>query len=410
MNIHVEKQQADEKREAILLTATRLFNRFGIAGTSLQQVATDQGITQDELLEFFADKGQLVFHCYKRGIDIYDNQLQISIESGIDALETIRRIVRDRLRPSYPRMIVFSDLEAMSSNDKKIIMQGRYENLRIIEKIIKKGIKEGSISSNNSLITSTAILSVLDWLPVWYTESDYYTRQEAVLIIDDLVTHGMYRRDRLTPPTPPLPNAAKVIGELAAQEEKDKERNTVLRIAAISFNEKGVSGTSMEQIAHDAGVSKHVIHKYASDLKGLLFLSTRRCLMNEVTIGNRFVDLYSRGLHDRDFQSMRGVYMTDDSAIGPKTTYNNIGFLDPKTRKNLLSDIVVTIRDEQASYQERIDRGIFRKIDTYFAQRLQSSLRNCYPLWKETLRDFRPESVADNHAEFILFGLKPRSI
>lgn len=75
---------ADAKREAILLTASRLFNRKGIDTTSLDEIATELGATKGTLYHYVGDKPAIVLACYTRSFEInrYIRQRSLEVASG----------------------------------------------------------------------------------------------------------------------------------------------------------------------------------------------------------------------------------------------------------------------------------------------------------------------------------------
>lgn len=58
--------QAAAKREALLATASRLFNRKGVDATSLDEIAAHVGVTKRVLYHHVGDKEALVLACYRR--------------------------------------------------------------------------------------------------------------------------------------------------------------------------------------------------------------------------------------------------------------------------------------------------------------------------------------------------------
>ncbi|MGG2329518.1 hypothetical protein ACE40V_24505, partial [Salmonella enterica] len=66
----------------------------------------------------------------------------------------------------------------------------------------ERGVADGSVACDEPLLTAVALISILDWVPFWLSERDYYTRQQAIDAIDDIITHGVYRREIAVPEMP----------------------------------------------------------------------------------------------------------------------------------------------------------------------------------------------------------------
>lgn len=69
------------KREAILLTASRLFNAKGIETTSLDEIAAAMGTNKRALYRYVGDKQEIVTACYERAF-----RIAFFISDQIDAL------------------------------------------------------------------------------------------------------------------------------------------------------------------------------------------------------------------------------------------------------------------------------------------------------------------------------------
>jgi len=81
----------DEDRvEEIARTASSLFNRRGIEGVSLDDVAAAMDATKGLVYHHFPSKTALVRHCFERGFDLYDRIMSLA-EAAPDALEHARR-------------------------------------------------------------------------------------------------------------------------------------------------------------------------------------------------------------------------------------------------------------------------------------------------------------------------------
>jgi AcrR family transcriptional regulator len=78
---------ADAKIEQVLMTASRLFNRRGIDGTSIDDVMAELGATKGALYHYFENKTDLVVRCHKRGFVLYERFADAAEEFGRCGLE-----------------------------------------------------------------------------------------------------------------------------------------------------------------------------------------------------------------------------------------------------------------------------------------------------------------------------------
>lgn len=80
----------DDRIEEVARAASRLFNRRGVEGVSLDDVAAEVGATKGLFYHHFKSKTALVRHCFERGFEIYDCLMSVAAE-GADSVEQSRR-------------------------------------------------------------------------------------------------------------------------------------------------------------------------------------------------------------------------------------------------------------------------------------------------------------------------------
>ncbi|HVV41091.1 MAG TPA: TetR/AcrR family transcriptional regulator [Nitrobacter sp.] len=395
------------RSEEILVAASKLFARHSYANVTMEQVAAAVQAVPGALYHHFHDKEELIFQCYLRGLAIYRLEIEQAAERGIDGLETIRRFVRGRLRPEAQRMILFTDIDALAPTYSNQVHERRWQNAELLARILDQGVADGSIACDEPLLTAVALISILDWVPFWFSERDYYTRQQAIDAIDDIITHGLYARGTAIPDLPDPPSLVPFIEARARLNKRAAKLDRMLSIASDSFNRRGASGTSLESIASDAGMTRAGIYYHFSEKESLLLACLRRGLDNEVRIRDHLRS-QNLGAFDHVVQCLRLLLMLHDTPCGPKTTYHNINYLNNVDRKAYVYSVLETIRHDQADYQRWIDDGSLRRVDTYFAQRVFTGIGHWYPIWFKDKRAWLPLQIANHFASFFLSGIKPR--
>jgi AcrR family transcriptional regulator len=403
------------RREAVLASATRLFNRHSFAAVTLEAIAGEMGVTPSALYNHFSSKEALVFECFSRGLRIYRDEIGRAREPGLEGLEIARRFIRGRLRPGEPRMITFSDLDALPRNHREIVHDARAGNIAMLRGIIDQGVTDGSIAPCDPFLTSLAIFSVLDWMPFWYSEHSYYTRQEAAETLDDMLTHGVLRRDVPEMEPPPRRDLSSLLDSLGDGNRRAVKRDRLLRIATESFNLRGVVGSSLEHIAADAGVSRGAYYYHARDKNTLLYLCLERAYLTETRLLELLLEHAPRSgdqirdASDFEFELLRGVAALHVSQHGPKISFHNVPFLSASQRDSLLALDRVLVGRNRGRYDQAIAGGAFRTLDTLFIQEVGAGLRNLIPSWSRLTADWDLLTVADGLTRLFLFGLKPRT-
>lgn len=74
----IGRSRPGDRVEEIARTASMLFNRRGIEGVSLDDVAAEMGATKGLVYHHFDSKAALVHHCLDRGFSIYDQIMDVA--------------------------------------------------------------------------------------------------------------------------------------------------------------------------------------------------------------------------------------------------------------------------------------------------------------------------------------------
>ncbi|MBA1236886.1 HTH-type transcriptional regulator RutR [Pseudomonas kunmingensis] len=89
----------ESKRTSILQAALELFSRFGLHGTSLDQVATQADVSKTNLLYYFGNKEELYINVLRQLLEVWLQPLQaFSVEQ--DPVEAISEYLRVKLELS----------------------------------------------------------------------------------------------------------------------------------------------------------------------------------------------------------------------------------------------------------------------------------------------------------------------
>ncbi len=89
------KEEAEQTRQKILESARRMFFKNGVAKTSLENVATEAGVTRGAIYWHFKDKTELFFALQKDICDPVDEAMQKIFDSSAkNPLDTIARAIQ----------------------------------------------------------------------------------------------------------------------------------------------------------------------------------------------------------------------------------------------------------------------------------------------------------------------------
>lgn len=176
------EQSSAIKIERVLATASRLFNRHGVEGTSIDQIAAELGVTKGVLYHYLKDKADLITQCYGRSFDLYDRFVDAARNHSGDGLEAalinahlnIQAQV-GALSPLMPQP-GFGALPAPVR--RKLHKRAAAQNQTLAE-LLKEGAGEGAARPSSTGLVTHICAGAIGWLPKWLPENT--TRAPAEL-------------------------------------------------------------------------------------------------------------------------------------------------------------------------------------------------------------------------------------
>jgi len=142
------EEQHRQKQDAFCRAATRIFNRKGFNGTSLDEIAEQLNVSKGAFYYHIKNKEDLLYACYERSIAItarIHKRAQRSSGSGLEKIdETARRIFHVQNSDEGP-LIRYNTITALPTPRRLEILGATDDaNLRF-EEFIRQGIADGSV-------------------------------------------------------------------------------------------------------------------------------------------------------------------------------------------------------------------------------------------------------------------------
>ena len=186
---------SEAKRETILVTASRLFNRKGVDTTSLDEIAAELGATKRTLYHYIGDKQAIISECYARAFRIY---LYIQEQSrAIAGRRTVAWAVstrasavaqqRDDLSPLRP-MVGF---DALTPEDQAAVSNRSCAMTEASIELFEQGQSEGSIRNVNIDLMMLILPGASSWLAKGLIAADAARQGEIGDEISDVLRIGL---------------------------------------------------------------------------------------------------------------------------------------------------------------------------------------------------------------------------
>lgn len=194
INAFDREQASLMKTQQLVAAASRLFNRKGIDGTSLDDIGAEAGATKGAIYHYFSDKADLVVRCYDRALEIHDLLNRASRAAGDDA---VTQIAAHLLLASQAQSGPLSPLSLQAGflnlpEDAQTRIRARTARYRAEwDRRLKQGIAEGSCRAISSVYASAAHAGIFTWLPKWLPADFRLDRKRLSSEIVDFALFGL---------------------------------------------------------------------------------------------------------------------------------------------------------------------------------------------------------------------------
>lgn len=247
-----------DKREAILDAAARLFNRHGVKGAMVSEIAASVGLVTNSLTYYYRKKEDLVAACLLRSIEAMGAQADAaakaeSIVARVEGFvagyfELLAAVADGR----HPELMTFSDLLSVPPPHGTALQAAYIELFRRVRRLLDAdGAPRLPAPARNA--RAHLLLSTMSWSRTWmprYEPSDHarIAQRLAGLLLDGLSS----------------PGRAPAPGEIELQwpdpgdegEASGATRAAYLRAATRLVNDSGYLGASVERIAAELNLTK----------------------------------------------------------------------------------------------------------------------------------------------------------
>jgi AcrR family transcriptional regulator len=166
-----DESRFQQQRDRVLKAAAHCFNQKGYSGTSLKNVADMLGLTDPALYYYVKNKEELVYLCYVRAADIGREAMDNAIAEGGPGLEQVRRYLRYHIEFMVGErgpIAIMSEIPSLKPEHRDEVLELSRRHSVEFEKMLQRGISDGSISACDVRMTGNAIMGSINWIPKWF--------------------------------------------------------------------------------------------------------------------------------------------------------------------------------------------------------------------------------------------------
>jgi len=176
------------KRDAVIQVAARFFAHHGYHNTSLDDIAKALDVSKPTIYYYVPNKEQLLFECFVSGLEPIRAALRdvkVSKEPGRERLNTVLRQYAQAVASDFGWCMVIAEHQDLSA-----AMSGHIRTLKAeidqgIRRLLREGVKDGSVQACDVKMTAFAMAGALNWIAHWYRANQAMT---AAQIADAFVT------------------------------------------------------------------------------------------------------------------------------------------------------------------------------------------------------------------------------
>jgi AcrR family transcriptional regulator len=165
------RRARDQKRDAVLRMALKLFLELGYHRTALADVATRLNITKPALYNYFRSKEEILVECFRQGQELYEANVS-AVENGDgDGLSKLRGLIRAYVHviaSDFGHSVTRLDDRELSPQARAVVRGAKRRINSAFEEQISIGVKDGSIKECDPKLTTFVITGALNGIGAWY--------------------------------------------------------------------------------------------------------------------------------------------------------------------------------------------------------------------------------------------------
>lgn len=165
-------QEREIKRDAVILTAARAFQQRGYHNTSLDDLAGLLGVTKPTLYHYVRNKEEILFECFRTGLDQIRTGLREADASDAPARERLAIVVRQyaaAIASDFGWCMVRAEDQDLSHEMSSAIKALKSEIDQGLRRLIRAGSADGSIAAaQDPKLAAFALAGALNWMGHWY--------------------------------------------------------------------------------------------------------------------------------------------------------------------------------------------------------------------------------------------------
>lgn len=189
----------DEKHNAILTAARKLFGRYGLRKTTVDEIAREARVGKGTIYNYYKSKEEVFRVVVEEEAQIFKNEMKKAVDSQTTPEKKIRAYVITRMQIVNQLANFYS-----SFKDEYLEYYGFIEKIRkkytdyeisIIKEMLKEGVNKKVFSIKNLDLTAFAVVIAMKGLEYyWVMEQDSLDAEKKIDTLLKIFFNGILRR------------------------------------------------------------------------------------------------------------------------------------------------------------------------------------------------------------------------
>ncbi|WKB51627.1 TetR/AcrR family transcriptional regulator [Eleftheria terrae] len=249
----------EQNRELMLTGAATLFNRVGVKGGTLADVAEFAGLSLKSVRYYFRRKEDLVVECFQRAFVVYDRIISQAAQAA-SPRDRVRVVLEEwmalsaRVRKGEaPPFLHFGDLRALDDVADLPIGRAYLDMFRRFRRLL---LEDGHPPPERDTLNARAhfLISQVLWAVVWTGRYESELLPRLARHMYQVLSQGLLHDPADWAPQPLAGQALVGSG--------DPHREAFLRAATDLLNEQGYRGASVDRISARLRVTKGAFYHH----------------------------------------------------------------------------------------------------------------------------------------------------
>lgn len=191
----------DDRRQAIIDCAARLFARDGFHKASLNDIAAECNVSKANLYHYFASKEAILFAVMRDHISLLLKTAEDVASLDMDAEERLRTLAR-RFMALYAdagdrHKVLLAELNSLSEIERKAIVKDENRVVDAVLSIIQEARPAAVADPRRAKPLTMAFMAMLNWTHTWFQSAGPVSAGEYADMVTDLFLNG--NPESLTP-------------------------------------------------------------------------------------------------------------------------------------------------------------------------------------------------------------------